>query len=64
VLVLDVLRDVPDHAGSLTVFDLLKAQRGWGRQRTLRTLRTAGIPEGKRLADLTPRQRTILPMHF
>lgn len=49
-----------DRAQSLTVFDLLMAQPRWGRKRTLKVLVPNLISEGKRVRDLTDRQKRVL----
>lgn len=55
-----VLLDPPDEALTMSVFVLLTAQRRWGRSRSLRMLRVAQVKEGKKLSELTPRQRDVL----
>jgi len=60
---------VDPHARPLTVYRLLIAQHGWGRDRTLRTLDRAGailfedgppLSEVLLVGDLTDRQRQAL----
>jgi hypothetical protein len=51
-----VLREMPACVESMTLFDLLACQRGWGTHRTRRLLVRLGIPEGKALGTLTQRQ--------
>lgn len=54
----DALHD--DRAQAMTVFDLLKAQRRWGRERTVRVLARQRLKESKRVGSLTDRQRAAL----
>lgn len=54
----DALAD-PD-AATLTVFDLLKAQRRWGPIRTVKFLAQIPISEKRLVRDLTERQKTLL----
>lgn len=64
VCVYDLVSDTDSEAAGMPVFELLKAQPRWGKQRALRALRSAGIPEGKRLRELTVRQRGTLLRYF
>jgi ribosomal protein S13 len=41
----------------MSISELLMSQRSWGRTRSRRLLVSAGIPETKRLGNLTERQR-------
>lgn len=53
---------VLDHRAvqSMTVLDLLKAQRQWGWRRAHRLLQDCGIAEAKRVDTLSQRQRQVL----
>lgn len=53
----DVLRDPPEHAVSMRVYDLLCSQHRWGRARARRVLLAAGVSEARRVGQLTDRQR-------
>lgn len=44
----------------MRVYDLLIAQRGWGRRRVLKHLSNLSMVEGKTVATLTDRQRQVL----
>ena len=48
------------RAGSATVLGMLTAQHRWGRARALAALEGTFIPDGKRIRDLTDRQRDTL----
>lgn len=52
-----------EDVANMPVFDVLRAQHRWGRQRALRVMRAAGIPEAKTLGSLSARQRSILLRH-
>lgn len=55
-----VILDTPDEALTMAILDLLMSQHRWGRARSLRLLQVAALKEGKRLGELTPRQRGVL----
>jgi hypothetical protein len=57
VTVPQVLVACPWHATTMSISELLMSQRSWGRTRSRRLLVSAGIPETKRLGNLTERQR-------
>lgn len=48
------------RAGSLTVYALLTARHGWGRARAMRILNAYHVSEGRRVRELTDRQRRAL----
>ncbi len=48
------------RAAPMTVPCLLKAQPRWGRSRSTRLCHRLGIPESKRVRDLTERQRAAI----
>ena len=56
----DVILDTPWEAESMKICELLTSQRRWGRERCRKFLLPTGLPENKRLSDLTERQRSIL----
>jgi len=58
--VIDVVRDCPWEAESMTVSELLCSQRRWGRARSRKLLVSINLGEAKRLATLTPRQTGLL----
>jgi hypothetical protein len=49
-----------DSCQSMTVGALLCYQHGWGRVRMLKTLRLVEVSEGRRVGELTGRQREVL----
>src|SRR5919202_525452 len=53
----DVILTCPWQAHSMSVSDLLMAQRRWGRTRCRRLLVSLGVPENKQIGTLTERQR-------
>lgn len=56
----DVILTCPWQAHSMSVSDLLMAQRRWGRTRCRRLLVSLGVPENKQIGTLTERQRLAL----
>lgn len=52
-----ILYDIPEQAAGMTIFELLTAQHRWGRSRALKLLARTQVREGKKLGELTPRQR-------
>jgi hypothetical protein len=60
VAVADVLIDPPAIAASWRVAALLMSQRGWGRVKCARFLADNRIGDGKRIGELTVRQRGLL----
>lgn len=56
----EVLITCPWHAASMAVGELLMTQRGWGRARSSRLLRSVGVSEAKPVRRLTERQRKAL----
>ena len=58
--VLDVVRETPWEAQSMTVSELLSAQRRWGKARSRKLIVSIGLTETKRLGSFTPRQRGVL----
>jgi hypothetical protein len=60
VSVADVLIEVPPHASSWAVWDLLMSQRRWGASRCRKFLWRNRITETKQIGALTERQRRLL----
>jgi hypothetical protein len=56
----DVVLTCPWQAHSMSVSDLLMAQKRWGRTRCRRLLISLGVPENKQIGTLTERQRLAL----
>ncbi|MDP9228559.1 MAG: hypothetical protein M3M99_05835 [Actinomycetota bacterium] len=57
---IEVLVNRPWEADSMSIQDLLAAQRRWGKQRSRKLIMSTGIKETKELGHLTDRQRRIL----
>lgn len=60
VTAVSVLRDVPEHVGSMPIWELIGAQHRWGKQRTRRFLLRENVSHGRTLRGLTQRQRLAL----
>jgi hypothetical protein len=60
LLAADVVLTCPWQAHSMSVSDLLMAQKRWGRTRCRRLLMSLGVPENKQIGTLTERQRLAL----
>jgi hypothetical protein len=60
VAVVDVIADCPECARSMTVFDLLAAQRRWGDVKARTTLKVLGVSEAYQVGSLSPRQVGLL----
>lgn len=58
--VLDVVRECPWEAESMSVSELLSAQRRWGRARSRKLIVSVGLTETKRMGSFTQRQRDLL----
>lgn len=56
----DVVRDCPLEVGTMTVSELLRSQRRWGRTRVRKFLIPLAINENRELGRLTARQREEL----
>jgi hypothetical protein len=56
----EVLLESPWEADSMTISELLSAQRRWGRTRSRKFLLALGVSENKRIGTLTSRQRRLL----
>ena len=55
-----VITESPWEAESMSLSELLCAQRRWGRARSRKLLSSTALSEGKRVGTLTERQRRIL----
>lgn len=60
ITVAEVVAEVPWWAESMAVFDLIVAQRRWGRLRALKLLAEVPVSEKKTVGSLTDRQRRAL----
>jgi hypothetical protein len=58
--VVDTVIERPWEVESMTLSELLRSQRRWGRARARKLLTSIGLSEGKRLGTLTERQVGIL----
>lgn len=56
----DVVRVCPWEAQTMSVSELLRSQRRWGRARTRKFLSPLALNENRRLDRLTARQRELL----
>jgi hypothetical protein len=56
----EVILSCPWQAHSMSISDLLMAQKRWGRARCRRLLVSLGVPENKQVGTLTERQRLAL----
>lgn len=55
-----IVRDCPWEAESMTVGELLRSQRRWGRTRARKFLFSVALNENRELGRLTERQRVLL----
>lgn len=60
----EIVRDCPWEAESMTVGELLRSQRRWGRTRARKFLFTVALNENRELGRLTERQRVLLAEHL
>jgi hypothetical protein len=58
--IIDAVIECPWEAESMTLSELLRSQRRWGRARARKLLTSVGLNEAKRLGTLTERQVGIL----
>ena len=56
----EIIRECPWEVESMTVGELLRSQRRWGRTRARKFLFTLALNENRELGRLTERQRTML----
>lgn len=57
---IQIVRECPWEAESMTIIELLSSQRRWGKSRSRKLIMSTGLTETKRLGTLTERQRGIL----
>jgi len=55
-----VVRECPWEAETMTIGELLRSQRRWGRTRTRKFLSALSLNENRQLGRLTLRQRSLL----
>lgn len=58
--VAEVVRDLPWEVQTMSVGELLRSQRRWGRTRTRKFLYSLALNENRELGRLTLRQRSVL----
>jgi hypothetical protein len=58
--VAEIVRTCPWEAGTMTVGELLRSQRRWGRARARKFLFSLALNENRELGRLTERQRGVL----
>ncbi|MDP9188542.1 MAG: hypothetical protein M3O25_04765 [Actinomycetota bacterium] len=58
--VLEVVLECPWQVRSMSVSELLSAQRRWGKARSRKLIQSAGLKETKELGSMTERQRRVL----
>ncbi len=56
----DVVRTCPWEVETMTIGELLRSQRRWGRTRTRKFLSSLALNENRELGRLTERQRNVL----
>lgn len=56
----EIVRDCPWEVESMTVGELLRSQRRWGRTRARKFLAALALNENRELGRLTHRQRSLL----
>lgn len=56
----EIVRDCPWQVESMTVGELLRSQRRWGRTRARKFLFSLALNENRELGRLTARQRSLL----
>lgn len=56
----DVVRECPWQVETMTVGELLRAQRRWGRTRARKFLSSLALSENRQVGRLTLRQRSVL----
>lgn len=56
----EVVRECPWEAETMTIGELLRSQRRWGRTRTRKFLSVLHLNENRELGRLTLRQRSLL----
>jgi hypothetical protein len=58
--VTEVVRDCPWEVETMTIGELLRSQRRWGRTRVCKFLSSLALNENRELGRLTDRQRNVL----
>jgi hypothetical protein len=58
--VTEVVRNCPWEVETMTIGELLRSQRRWGRTRVRKFLSSLALNENRELGRLTERQRTVL----
>jgi hypothetical protein len=58
--VMQVIRNCPWEVETMTVGELLRSQRRWGRTRARKFLTSVALNENRELGRLTERQRNVL----
>src|SRR3954469_12818720 len=58
--VTDVVRNCPWEVETMTIGELLRSQRRWGRTRVRKFLSSLALDENRELGRLTERQRNVL----
>jgi hypothetical protein len=56
----DVIRSCPSEVDTMTVGELLRSQRRWGRTRARKFLTSLALNENRELGRLTDRQRNVV----
>ena len=62
--VAEIIRDCPWEVETMTVGELLRSQRRWGRTRARKFLFSLALNENRELGRLTERQRGMLAGHL
>jgi hypothetical protein len=60
----EVVRSSPWEVETMTVSELLRSQRRWGRTRTQKFLTLLAVGENRQVGRLTDRQRELLASHL
>lgn len=60
IQVTDVVRSCPWEVETMTIGELLRSQRRWGRTRVRKFLSSLALNENRELGRLTDRQRNVL----
>jgi hypothetical protein len=60
IAVADLVADPPEVIHGMEIFELLTAQRRWGRVKALRLLAIIQLRENKMIGEMTERQRRFL----
>ena len=62
--VTEVVRGCPWEVETMTIGELLRSQRRWGRTRVRKFLSSLALNENRELGRLTERQRTVLAVEL